>query len=75
MSDLDAYSLDDLKLCYRVLHAQLMSEPGLLDSQLLSDAQARLQRAARAAGVDVSDHAQWAAWLGGAAPTQRRPLA
>ncbi len=69
MRTLDSYSLDDLKTIYRILHAQLPEHMALMDSELLHDLQTHLQACARAEGVDVSLHAQWAAWLnGGSAP-------
>lgn len=58
------YPLDELKLVYRVLHANLMQNVELLDSTLLSDLQRTLQVAAQAEGVDLTDHAAWDAWLG-----------
>jgi len=63
MKPLDQYDLDELKLVYLCLHAALPGNPALMDSELLQDLQTYLQRAARAAGVDVSHHAQWATWL------------
>jgi hypothetical protein len=62
---LDAYPLDELKRIYHVLHGALPQEPELMDSELLGDLQQWLQQCARADGVDVSLHADWAAWLGG----------
>lgn len=65
MKLIDCYALDELKLVYRVLHAALPEQPELMDSGLLEDLQRELQAQASAEGVDVSLHAQWAAWLGG----------
>lgn len=62
---LEQYPLDELKEIYRVLHGSLPEHPELMDSQLLEDLQSFLQRKAGEQGVDVSMHAQWAAWLGG----------
>lgn len=62
---LDAYPPEELKRIYRVLHGALPLEPELMDSELLGDLQQWLQQQARADGVDVSLHAEWAAWLGG----------
>lgn len=62
---IEDYPLDELKGIYRVLHGQLPQHPELMDSDLLQDLQRLLQQKARAAGVDVSLHAQWAAWLQG----------
>ncbi len=55
----------DAKLVYRVLHASLQQHLELLDCDLFAQLQARLQEAARADGVDVSDHQAWNDWLGG----------
>ena len=63
MKPIDHYSLDDLKLVYLSLHAQLPGNPALMDSDLLQDIQSYLQTEASAAGIDVSHHAQWATWL------------
>lgn len=71
MRALDDYPLADLKQLYRLLHASLAENPELMDSELLHDLQTLLQRQARADGVDVSLHAQWAAWLSGT-PNGRR---
>jgi hypothetical protein len=61
----ERYALDELKQVYRVLHAALPENPELMDSALLEELQRELQERAAAEGVDVSLHAQWAAWLGG----------
>ena len=63
MKALDEYALAELKLIYRLLHGQLPEQPALMDSQLLHDLQIHLQQQARADGVDVSSHGEWAAWL------------
>ena len=63
MKMLDQYAVNDLKLVYLVLHAKLPGNPVLMDSDLLQDLQTHLQVIAKAAGVDVSHHAQWATWL------------
>lgn len=57
-------SLEDLKLVYRALHADLAKHPELLDAALFEELQRILQREAKAEGVDATDHAAWAAWLG-----------
>jgi len=67
MRPLADYPIDDLKSIYRVLHAQLPEHVELMDSELLHDLQRILQSRAREDGVDVSLHAQWAAWLNGGA--------
>ena len=57
------YNLGELKLVYRLLHNLLPEQPALMDSELLHDLQIHLQQQARAEGVDVSSHGEWAAWL------------
>lgn len=57
-------AVDDWKLLFRVLHAQLPSHLELMDSDALTALQGLLQARARAEGVDVTDHAAWDAWLG-----------
>lgn len=61
--DWSQYPVNELKLVYSTLHAQLTLEPELMDSDLMADLQTHLQKAAKADGVDVSTHSQWAAWL------------
>jgi hypothetical protein len=65
MADLDwsQYSVNEVKLVYSTLHAQLTDEPELMDSDLMGDLQTHLQQAAKADGVDASTHSQWATWL------------
>lgn len=65
MKTLPEYDLAELKLIYRLLHGHLQDEIDLMDSQLMHDLQRHLQERARADGVDVSVHAQWATWLNG----------
>jgi len=55
---------DDAKLVYRVLHAHLRDHLELMDNELFAALQQALQARARQAGVDVTDHAAWDAWLG-----------
>ena len=57
------YSLSELKLVYQILHQTLPEQPGLMDSTLLQDLQQHLQQQASKQGIDVSLHAEWAAWL------------
>jgi len=64
MRALSDYPVEELKTVYRILHARLPEEPTLMDASLLDDLQRHLQRKAGEDGVDVSLHAQWAAWLG-----------
>lgn len=68
MKQLDGYELTDLKRVYRTLHRQLQEDFELMDSGLLLDLQTLLQARATAEGVDVSIHAQWAAWLNDGKP-------
>jgi len=68
MKSIDAYEVGDLKRIYRTLHGQLQHDFELMDSGLLQDLQTHLQAQATAAGVDVSLHAQWAAWLNDGKP-------
>ena len=68
MNSIDTYELSDLKRIYRTLHGQLQQDFELMDSALLHDLQTYLQAQATAAGVDVSLHAQWAAWLNDGKP-------
>lgn len=63
MRPLGQYPLDELKLVYRLLHEQLDKNEALVDSELLQELQHLLQARARAEGVDVTLHAQWATWL------------
>ncbi len=65
MKTLAEYDLMELKLIYRLLHSHLQDEIELMDSQLLHELQRYLQDKARADGIDVSVHAQWATWLNG----------
>ena len=65
MKALSEYALSELKLIYQILHQKLPEEPGLMDSDLLSELQAYLQQQASKDGVDVSLHADWANWLAG----------
>jgi len=68
MKALDQYEMHDLKRIYRTLHAQLQQDFELMDSELLHDLQTYLQSQATVDGVDVSLHAQWAAWLNDGKP-------
>ena len=68
MKPVNEYELADLRRVYRTLHGQLQQDLELMDSELLQDLQTYLQAQAREAGVDVSDHAQWAAWLNDGKP-------
>ena len=69
MSPFHSFDLDDLKLVYRVLHTQLLSELALLDCEFFSALQTWLQALAREEGVDVGDHSRWDAWLSRSAGT------
>ena len=68
MKTLEHYELRDPKRIYRTLHGQLQQDFELMDSELLQDLQTYLQAQAKADGVDVSLHAQWAAWLNDGKP-------
>jgi hypothetical protein len=68
MKPLDSYELTDLKRIFRTLHGQLQKDFDLMDSELLHDLQTWLQAKASNEGVDVSIHAQWAAWLNDGKP-------
>ena len=68
MKPIDEYQLTDLKRIYRTLHGQLQQDFELMDSELLQDLQTWLQSRASDASVDVSVHAQWAAWLNDGKP-------
>lgn len=63
MKNLNEYSLTELKLIYSLLHSQVIEQPALMDSDLLHDLQSFLQSQASLDNVDVSTHAEWAAWL------------
>ena len=63
MKNLSEYSLTELKLIYSLLHSQVIEQPALMDSDLLHDLQSFLQSQATQDNVDVSTHAEWAAWL------------
>ena len=63
MKSIPDYELTDLKRIYRTLHGQLQQDFELMDSGFLQDLQSYLQSRAADDGVDVSVHAQWAAWL------------
>jgi hypothetical protein len=58
------YSVEELKLVYRVLHGRLTEQPELIDSDLLADLQAHLHFLAVEQGVDPTDHAALDTWLG-----------
>ena len=68
MKPIDHYELGELKRIYRTLHGQLQQDFELMDSALLQDLQTYLQAQAGDAGVDVSIHAQWSAWLNDGTP-------
>ncbi len=63
MTTLDQYPLAEMKRIYRLLHGHLTEDPELMDSDFLHDLQRHLQACAARDGVDVSMHADWAAWL------------
>lgn len=63
MKTLTEYPLSELKLIYSLLHSQVLEQPALMDSDLLQDLQSFLQAQASQDNIDVSTHAEWAAWL------------
>ena len=63
MKTLNEYPISELKLIYSLLHAQIVVQPALMDSDLLHDLQSLLQQQAKQDGIDVSAHIEWAAWL------------
>lgn len=65
MQQFSTFDIDELKLVYRVLHQNLMEHMELMDADFLQDLQRWLQYRAVQDGVEISDHAQWDAWLGG----------
>ena len=65
MSAYTAFNTKDLRLVYRILHGHLAEHLELMDSPFFEGLQSHLQGEARQDGVDVTDHAQWDAWLGG----------
>jgi len=64
MRAIQTYTPTELKAIFRILQSQLLSHPELMDSDFLTDLQRHLQKLAQENGVDVSDHGQWATWLG-----------
>ncbi len=65
MQHFSHFEVDELKLVYRVLHRNLMQHMELMDSEFLQGLQTWLQFRAGQDGVDIADHSQWDAWLGG----------
>ena len=65
MQRFSTFDLSELKLVYRTLHAHLMEHIDLRETDFLTDLQRWLQYRAAEDGVDLADHAQWDAWLGG----------
>jgi hypothetical protein len=61
---MNQYSVNELKLVYRILHKNLATHIELMDADFLSDLQSLLQKKAVADGIDVGDHGAWDAWLG-----------
>lgn len=61
-----AHDLEELKLVYRVLHANLSQHPKLMDTHFLIELQNFLQARAKEDGVDVGHHGAWDTWLGNA---------
>ena len=65
MQRFSAFDVDELKLVYRILHKNLLSHMELMDAEFIEALQSWLQYRAGEDGVDVSEHAQWEAWLNG----------
>lgn len=63
-SNMNQYSVNELKLVYRILHKNLPNHIELMDAEFLSDLQSLLQQRATQDGVDVGDHGAWDSWLG-----------
>lgn len=63
MKNLTEYPISELKLIYSLLHSQVLEQPALMDSEFLHDLQSFLQTQATQDNIDVSTHAEWAAWL------------
>ncbi len=57
------YPIQELKLIYNLLHAQLPNHPELIDSEFLQDLQRFILQQAEAAGVDIAQPIEWANWL------------
>lgn len=68
----EGYSVEELKLVFRVLHGSLTAQPELIDSDLLADLQAHLHFLAVEQGVDPTDHAALDTWLGNKASCASR---
>ena len=64
-----ALDAEELKLVYRVLHQHLGDHPELMDTDFLIELQTYLQRQAKTAGVDISDHSAWDRWIGNVGAT------
>ncbi len=63
MNAFASFDVDDLKLVYTTLQAQLLEVEDLVESDFLAGLQDHLRKLATDAGVDTSDHAKWIAWL------------
>lgn len=63
MKNLTAYSVEELKLIYHLLHTQIPQHPKLIGSDLLQDLQDHLLKLAKEDGIDVTVHKQWNHWL------------
>ena len=63
MKNITDYPLNELKLIYNLLHANVQLHFQLMDSELMFDLQKHLQSSAAKEGIDVTHHAQWKAWL------------
>jgi hypothetical protein len=57
------YPIQELKLIYNILHAQLPNHPELIDSEFLQDLQRFILQQAESGGVDITQPIEWANWL------------
>jgi hypothetical protein len=63
MKTLEAYSINELKLIYHLLHTQIPQHTQLISSDLLQDLQDYLLQQAKNEGIDVAAHKEWDSWL------------
>jgi hypothetical protein len=66
-------SLDDLKVIYKVLTLHLGEHPELTENSFFDSLKRLLEAQARVEGVDVSDAAEWEAWLADVAEPEPAP--
>ena len=68
MQRFSVFDVNELRLVSRILHQNLLSNMELMDAEFVEALQTWLQYRAGEDGVDVSNHAQWDAWLRGQPP-------